>query len=423
MELFLGIVIIVICILAEGFFSGTETALVSVDKTHIKALKEKGHKKAAVVDEALTHPEKFFSTTLLGTNLCTVTSNTIAAFFVIKYFGTTYEFITVLIMTPLILLFAETVPKTIYRYHADIIVFYAIYPIKVLSHLFSPIISILSGITIFFLKLLGIKSKRLKSHTTREDLENYLAMWNITSGMRSAEKKMVERVFDFTQTTAEDVMVRLINIESVEVNDTVEQAVNVVRRSGYSRIPVYGGEAYNIVGIMHAFDLLRTGNTHASIKELMRVPRYVPNSIPVDELLKQMRTQGISLVVVVNEYGGTTGIVTIEDILEEIVGEIYDEYDKKETIFLKTGKNKYLVKGHVEIDELNEHLEIKLPTGDYETLAGFLLKQMEKIPEEGESIQYEKIKFTVTHADQRSVKEVLLEFFETSTPSAQEDTE
>ncbi len=418
MELLLGILIIIICILGEGFFAGTETALVSVDKTHIKALKEKGDKKASLVDKALNHPERFFSTTLLGTNLCTVTSNTIVAFFVIKYLGQGYEYITVLIMTPLILLFAETIPKTIYRYHADILVFYIVYPIKIISYVFSPFIEVLSRITVLLLRLIGLKSSNLKTYTTREDIENYLAMWNITSGMRTAEKKMIERVFDFTQTTAEDVMVRLINIEAIEVNDSFEKAINAVRKTGYSRIPVYGGEVYNIVGIVHAFDLLRTEDGHQnSITELMRAPRYVPNSMPVDELLKQMRTQGISIVVVVNEYGGTTGIVTIEDILEEIVGEIYDEYDKKETVFLKTGRNKYLVKGQVEIDELNEHLEIKLPTGDYETLAGFLLKQMEKIPEEGESIKHENIRLTITHADQRSVKEVLLEFFENSNDS------
>jgi CBS domain containing-hemolysin-like protein len=160
--------------------------------------------------------------------------------------------------------------------------------------------------------------------------------------------------------------------------------------------------------MVHAFDLLSAQGETLSLKDLMRPARYVPNSMPIDDLLKQLRTEGNSIAVVVNEYGGTIGIVTVEDILEEVVGEIYDEYDKQERLLVKIEKNKYLVKARMEIDEINDHLKLELPKEDYETVAGFLLKNMERIPGIGESFQFGNIKFIIKQADKRSIKEVLI---------------
>jgi CBS domain containing-hemolysin-like protein len=182
--------------------------------------------------------------------------------------------------------------------------------------------------------------------------------------------------------------------------------VGLAQKTGYSRIPVYSGKAYNIIGIVHAFDLLTAQKKAQTLEDIMRPAKYVPHSAPVDEIFKQMKTEGNSIAVVVDEYGGAIGIITIEDILEEIVGEIYDEYDKQERLFTKIGKNEYLVNARMELDEFNEHLNLQLPKDDYETIAGFLLKYMERIPKTGDKFQLENVTFIIKKADKRSIKEV-----------------
>ena len=406
LELLLWIFIILICILCEGFFSGTETAMVSVDRARIKALAEQGAKKQVLVESVLRTPEKFFSTTLLGTNIFEVLSSAIATLLIINHLGEHYKYITILIMTPFILVLGEIVPKTVYRYHAEEITPYLAYPLKVLSILFYPLVMVLTGLTTVFMMLFGGGRAQLRPHATREDLENYLDMWNIDSSLRTAEKKIVERIFDFSETEVEDVMIPLINVEALEANDRIDKAVSRAQKTGYSRIPVFSEEAYNIIGIVHAFDLLTAQQKTQTLRDIMRPAPYVPNTAPVDELLKQLRTEGNSIAIVVNEYGGTIGIVTIEDILEEVVGEIYDEYDKEEHFFVKTGPNKYLVNARMEIDELNDHLNLQLPKDDYETVGGFLLKHMERIPRVNESYQFSNLKFLITEADKRSIKKV-----------------
>ena len=419
-ELLLGIFIILVCIACEGFFSGTETAMVAVDRSRIKALAEQGLKRATLVDAVLQAPEKFFSTTLLGTNISAVLGNAVATFLIIKYLGESYAYVTILIMTPIILIFGEIVPKTVYRYHAEQITTNLVYPLKIISLLFYPIIAILTWLTQLFMKLFGLGSTQFRHHTTREDLENYLDMWNINGRLRTAEKKIIERIFDFSEIAVEDIMIRLVNIEALELADSIDTAIGLALKTGYSRLPVYAGEAYNIIGIVHAFDLLTAQEKTQTLKDIMRPARYVPNSAPVDELLKQLQTEGNSIAVVVNEYGGTVGIVTIEDILEEVVGEIYDEYDKEETFFVRIGKNKYLVKARMELDELNENLKVHLPKDDYETVAGFLLKHMQRIPRVGESFQFDNLTFVITQADQRSIKEVSITISEVPQTAEQE---
>jgi len=405
-ELAVWIFVIFLCVLLESFFSGTEIAMVSLDRARIKARAEQGSRRWAKLEAVLKRPEKFFSATLLGTNIFEVLSNAVATFLIISYLGVDYKYLTIIIMTPVILVLGEIAPKTIYRYHAELIAPYLIYPLKIASIIFYPVVLGLTGVTALFVKLFGIEGARLKPHATREDLENYLAMWNLDSGLRTAEKKIVERIFDFTETEVEDIMIPLINVAALDAGDGIDEAIRLARKTGYSRIPVYSGEVYNIIGIVHAFDLLTAPAKTQSLKDIMRPAPYVPNTAPVDELLKQLRTEGNSIAIVVDEYGGAIGIVTIEDILEEVVGNIYDEYDKEEHFFVKVERNRYLVNARMEIDELNDHLNLELPKNDYETLAGFLLKHMERIPRVGERFEFENLRFLITKADKRSIKEV-----------------
>jgi CBS domain containing-hemolysin-like protein len=408
LEFLAGVFIILFCILCESFFSGTETAFVSLDRAKIKALADKGDKGAIGINSFLEKPESFFSTTLLGTNLSVVISNTIATIMVITYLGERYEYITIFIMAPLLLVFGEIVPKTVYRYHADQIAPHLVAPLKVIAGIFKPFVSLLSEITECFVKFFRMDRAQTYPLTTREDLANYLDLWNINSRLKTAEKKMVERIFDFSETLASDIMIPLVNIKALEDNDSIEEAIIKARRTGHSRIPVYSEKAYNIIGIVLAYDLITVQDKSLSIKDILRPARYVPDSIPVDKLLKQLRTEGNSIAIVVDEYGGTTGIVTVEDILEEVVGEIYDEHDKEETSIIRTGENRYLIDALTEIERLNEHFKIQLPKEDYETVSGFLLKKMGKIPETAETFKFGDITFIIKETDIRSIKKVII---------------
>jgi CBS domain containing-hemolysin-like protein len=407
-EILFWIFAVLLCIACEGFFSGTETAMISLDRARLKALAQKGSEKAAQVDAVLDKPESFFSTTLFGTNMSVVLGNTIATFMVIKYLGESYEYLTIFIMSPLLLVFGEIIPKTVYRYHAKTVTTYIVLPLKIISVIFYPFVLILSWLTRFFVKLTGLNGSGLKPHATKEDLENYLKMWKISGSLKTAEKKIIERIFDFTRTVVEDIMIPLVNVKAIEANDSIEKAVRLAKRTGYSRIPVYSERIYNIIGIVHSFDLLTAQGKAQNLKEFMRPARYIPDSQPIDELLKNMRTEGNSIAVVVDEYGGSTGIVTIEDVLEEVVGEIYDEHDKQERLMARVGNRKYLINARISIDEFNEYLKVEIPEGDYETVAGFLLKSMGTIPEEGETFEFENIKFIIRQSDKRSIKEVLV---------------
>ncbi len=408
LEFLLGTLIILLCIICEGFFSGSETAFVSLDKAKIKALAEKKDRGAMEIMALLKRPEHFFSTTLLGTNLSAVISNTVATIMVIKYMGESSGYITIFIMSPLILIFGEIVPKTVYRYHADKISAHIAVPLRIISNILKPMVSLLTQITEVFVRYFRMDHAQIYPVTTREDLANYLDLWNINSRLKTAEKQMIERIFDFSETLAEDIMIPLVNVKALEDTDSIEEAVKKARKTGHSKIPVYSGEAYNIIGIVVAYDLITTQDKSLSIKRIMRPARYVPGSISIDALLKQLRTEGNSIAVVVDEYGGTTGIVTVEDILEEVVGEIYDEHDKEEKSIIRTGKNRYLVKALTETDLLKEYLNIELPKGDYDTVAGFLLKSMGKIPKTSETFKFKDITFIMKKTDTRSIKEVII---------------
>ena len=216
---------------------------------------------------------------------------------------------------------------------------------------------------------------------------------------------MINRLFDFSHTTVKEAMIPFIEVSAVEDKDTVKEAIAIISKKGYSRLPVYNERIDNIIGIVNSFDLLNTPNDQ-SIKSLIRTILFVPESKPIDELMVEMQKKRNHLAIVVDEYGGTIGIITIEDILEEIVGEIKDEYDIDQRLYHRTGWNKYIINARMEIDQIHELLHLSLPGGDFETLGGFLLEKFGHIPKPGEILKYQDITFTIVSADERSIGEV-----------------
>jgi CBS domain containing-hemolysin-like protein len=241
---------------------------------------------------------------------------------------------------------------------------------------------------------------------TREEMRLIVKMSKKGSDLTSAEVTMIDRLFDFSRTVVKEAMVPLIEVGAIEDTATVEEAVAFISKNSYSRLPVYHERIDNIIGIINSFDLLNIPVGTQPLAPLIRRVYYSPESKPVDELLVEMQKKRIHLAVVVDEYGGTVGIITIEDILEEIVGEIQDEYDTDQRMYRKIGVDKYLINARMEIDQIRELLAVPLPEGNFETLGGFLLEKLGHIPKPGEMLKFQNLTFTIVSADERSIGKV-----------------
>ncbi len=226
--------------------------------------------------------------------------------------------------------------------------------------------------------------------------------------MKPMEKDMIYRIFHFAKTRTKEVMIPLVDVVALDDETRVEEAVDIVRREGYSRYPVFHERVDNMVGLLHSFDLLFSRERHQTIRSFIHPISFFPESKPADELLVEMQRDHEFMAAVVDEYGGAVGIVTIEDILEEIVGEIRDEYDIEQPLYRKIGPRSYLINARMEIDHINEQLKLRLPKDDYETLGGFMLDRLGRVPHTGESFRLQGITFEVRKADDRSVQEVLI---------------
>ncbi|MBN1283570.1 MAG: HlyC/CorC family transporter [Proteobacteria bacterium] len=404
MSLVVVIIILVLCLLLEGFFSGSEIAVVNADKYRLALATDAGSKRARSVLHLAKHPAVFFSTTLLGTNLSAITATVVATFFIIDRFGEAYAPLAILYW-PMALVFGEIVPKAVYQHHADRIVLrvaplllgvsFALYPAV---WLFSKLTDVLLG---------GVKRRAELGHPiTRDELELMIEVGGAgTSDVRPAERTLISRLFDLADKRVEQIMTPLVDVVSVPVGATHEEACGVMDLHGFSRVPVIDGDAFNVVGVLTGIDLL-FGGKGKGVRELMHKAYFVPEEMSLDELLIEMKRKGVPLAVAVDEYGAATGIVTVEDLLEEVVGEIRDEHDEVPEHYTRTGRFRYLLSGRLEVSHANERLKLGIPAGPYQTVAGFVIHELERIPKAGESFRSGRFEYRVSRATDRAVLEV-----------------
>lgn len=401
------LIIVLFCLLLEGFFSGSELAFISLNRIKNKHLSETGDKSAKDVEKMLEEPEKIFGTTSIGTNLAVVCSTAVVTAYMVELFGDRGDLYATVIIFPVILLFGEVIPKTIFQQKADTITTKIVRPLCIAQKIFYPVVGPISKMTNFTLTLAAGKEGLKKHFVTREELRA-LSMPDLNhSELDFDDKKMIQKILDFRDTTAGECMVPLINLIAIEEGSSANYVIRTARRSAFSRLPVFKERIYNITGIMHTFDLLSLPEDESGIKSIIRPAYYVPESKRVDDLLQNLQQKGDHMAVVVNEYGAAVGIITIEDILEEIVGEIEDEFDKVAILYSKKRNDCFEIKGIMEIDVIKEELGIELPSGEYETLAGLINHRMGKIPKAGEVLAVENYRITIIEADLR--KTILVE--------------
>ena len=404
------ILLVVLCVLLEGFFSGSEIAVVSADRHILEKKKEQGHRGAALVLRMLEDAKTLLSTTLVGTNLCVVTATTAVTVTLLEWHPEEAELYSLAIMSPLLLITGEVLPKSFYQQHANRLAPIVIYPLYFFRILFAPILVVVAAFAEGVSRLLKLEKREDEAAAiTREELQRLIedigrqSEGEITEG----EAEIISNVLAVEDKVVEQVMIPLSEVCSIASDASVLTLIRLVREHGHTRIPVYEGRIDNIVGIVHAFRLLGVDPTKDSIRDLMDPPIFVPESQPVLDLLAQLQKAGQGMAVVVNEYGGAEGVVTVEDIIEEIVGEIEDEYDVDQFQIRRLGPGQYEVEGRTPVEYLNRALGLDLPEGeDYESIAGLVLDRLKRMPKVGEWIQVAGVVIEVVQLTDRAIKAV-----------------
>ena len=416
MSVYLIIAAILFCLVLEMIYSGGEVALFASDINKLKNRAHQGSKAAGKAVELKEKPEWFISTALVGTNVAIIIASTLATGLLISFYGRARgEQIAFLIMIPT--LFLMIIARSVFLYYAEAMAMRVSYFIRFSSMLFYPVAFLIAAVSRGTVLFSSDRKSGESSHITKEGLKYILGEKTKGGDILTREKEMVSRVFDFSELTAVKVMVPVSALTALPASMKISEAVNVVADKKYMRIPVYEDTVYNIVGILHYFDLLEillkdkqkggsVGET--TVASCMRKDVfYVPETKKVSELLAIMQKRDEQMAVVVDEYGGATGVVTIEDIGEEIVGTI-DEYVAGEKLYRQIVSGRYLVSGRLEMGTLRQLIKVKLPEGNYETVGGFLMQQMGRIPKPKERYQYGGVTFIIENADQKSIKEVTI---------------
>lgn len=412
MLLWIGFVVILMCVLLEGFFSGSEIAIISIDEIklrHMVSLRSRGAKQA---QQMLQQPERFLGTTLVGTNISVVLASVLLTIILSKFSWFAEKNIEVyvaILLTPVVLIFGEIVPKSVFQQYANTLVPIIAPLLNVAFRLFYPVVWLVSKITNTFLRMIGVAKRKRQQTLTREELKFLIHTDTHGTFADRQWREMMKRVFEFGDTTVKEVMVPLVDVVALEKGTTIHAAIEKIRQCGFSRLPIYEERIDQLTGIIHAFDLFRTTPQDSTIDRFIRKAYYVPETMQLDELLRELQRHRTQIAVVVDEYGGSLGIVTLEDSLEEIVGEIEDEFDEfSEEMYKKLPNGTYRIHARMEIDEMNDVLHFNLPEGSYETLGGFLLSRLHRIPAVGETIEYHGFLFKVEEANARSITRVLV---------------
>ena len=412
---------ILICLLLSGFFSGAEIAFFSITESRLQTMVEEGRRAAHRAQRLKQNPQRLLSTILIGNNVVNLTAAALVSIVAFQFFGSEGVAVATGLLTMVVLLFGEIIPKTLCAKHSDVAVQLFAHPIYWIERLFSPILFLLEPL---ILKLTGGRGLTVP-FMTEEELMIMLEAGGNAGVLEKDEVKMIKNVVEFTDLKAEDVMTPRIYMFGLDGNLSLGTAKEQLFTSKYSRIPIHDGNLDNVTGILyrnHALRELAQGNQDSTLKELARTPLFIPGAKPADDLLKQFQQQKRHIAMVVNEFGEVMGLVTTEDLLEEVVGEILDETDITEEFIKRLTKNKILVNGRTEVRKINEFLKVDLDDEDQNTISGLIQQQLGHIPSVGEELRVDGCRLTVRDADEKSIKSVQIHKMEEAQPQHTEPT-
>lgn len=382
------IVVLIILLLLSAFFSSAETALVTVNRIRMRTLAEDGNTRAARVLRITDDSGKMLSAILIGNNIVNLSASSIATSLAIRLWGSMGAGIATGVLTLLILLFGEISPKTLATIHSERIALSYSGIIEVLIKIMTPVIYIINKLSTGFLLLLRVDPNTNTQQMTEEELRTIVDVSKESGVIESEEHTMINNVFDFGDAQAKEVMVPRIDMTFANIESTYDELIEIFQEDKFTRLPIYEETTDNVVGILNMKDLLLyKDKAHFSIRDIMREPYFTYEHKNTAELFFEMRQSSISLAIVLDEYGATAGLITLEDLLEEIVGEIRDEYDTdEEDPIIQLNEREFIVLGSTNLDDLCEALDLKFTSEDYDTIGGYLIGLLDHLPEENEII-------------------------------------
>lgn len=412
-ELFL----IISFLLLKGFFSGSEIAMVNSDKVKLRHLAKTGDRGAGLVLKLFRKPDVILGTTLVGTNLATVTISTLGALIFIDLFGAAGDLISVAVLTPVLLIIGEVVPKSIFQQKADTIASRLIYGLRFFSYLFYPVIFVFSRIARFVTRIVGNGTVPQNMFITREELRVLLDVSEPAATPSTIDRKRIRRVMRFGDTTVGEAMIPLADVVAVNEARAMKHAVRLVMKYGFNRLPAYRGNTTNIKSILtlSSWDLMDPDIMERPTSDFMHSALFLSPKQTIDQALPQLQARDDHMAVVVDEFGSAIGILTMEDVFEEVVGEIdvgydFDEYNPKQRVYIESeSEDSHLMSGRMPISEANDILYAKFPAEEAHTIGGLIISRLRHIPAVGDSIVEQGHRLSVLEADDRTVIKVRVE--------------
>jgi putative hemolysin len=428
-SILLQLFLIFVLVLINAFFAASEMAVISLNKTKMNYMANDGNKKAKLLVKLLEEPSKFLATIQVGITMAGFLASASAAVSISEHVAKTISslgipFITsasdeislvlvTIILSFITLVLGELLPKRVAMQNAEGIAMFAVKPIIFVSKVALPFIKVLTVSTNFFARILNIKSEKTDEEVTEEEIRMMIDVGEENGVLNETEKEMIDGIFEFDNTLAKEIMTPRTNVFSININTPIEELIDVVLEEQYSRIPVYEEETDNIIGILFMkdiFTVLRKNETeNIDIRELLRPVHFVPETKNIDILFRELQKSKNHMAILIDEYGGFSGIVTIEDLIEEVMGNIFDEYDEdyeSSEYIQKIDSTTYIANGMVSIDEINETLDVELPSEHYDTIGGLVIDLLGSIPKENEEniVEYENIIFKVEKVNEKRIE-------------------
>ena len=403
------IIIIIILLLLSAFFSSAETAFTMVNKIKIRSLIEDGNKRAITVGKIIDNSGKMLSAILIGNNIVNISASALMTSLTIRLWGSYATGIATGVMTVLVLIFGEITPKTTATIYAEKFALVYAPVVYFIMFIFTPVIFIIDKLSGVILKLIHVDANNKHNKITEEELRTFVQVSHEDGVIESNEKKIINNLFDFGDTEAKDVMIPRIDMTLADVNTGYDDIIELFRETKYTRIPIYEGNPDNVIGILNIKDLILSQHNDFNIRSIMRKPFFTYEHKNTSEFFNEMQRSSHSISIVLDEYGSTAGMITTEDLLEEIVGEIRDEYDTDETDpFIKVGHYSYLVDGSYKLDDLNDSLNLKFTSQDNDSIGGFIIEKLDRFPDIGEQFDIDNVHFKIERASSNRIELVLI---------------
>ena len=403
------IIVLLILLIGSSFFSASETALMSLSKIRIRHMQDEGIKGAKIVASLIDDPNKLLTSILIGNNVVNIAATSISTSLFIALIGPQGVAVATFIMTILVLLFGEITPKTIAANSSEKVSILVSKPIKVIIFLLTPLVWVFNLITGVIFKILGVDNKNNQPYITEEELKTMLNVSHEEGVLEIEERQIINNVFQFGDMQAKEAMIQRLDMVVINIEDSYDEIIDMFKNEKLSRMPVYNESIDDIIGILNIKDVIFLTDEEIKnfdINKYIREPFFTYEFKKITQLLEEMKIEKTQMAIVVDEYGGTSGLITIEDLVEVIVGDIEDEYDEEDEEIIVIKEDEYVVEGSTKITDVNELIGVNLDSEEFDSIGGFIIGYLKRLPEENEIIKVDNIEFRIESLDKNRIKKI-----------------